>query len=93
VPTPFSVDTTLAGIVRPGVVWWSGAAVTDRPAGLDAVIAAVSAAVVAAPPADVQTVREMYASASIPETRPSGSAAARVRRGDPFPASTRSSVP
>ncbi len=87
-PTPFSVDTTLAGIVRPGVVWWSGATVTDRPAGLDAVIAAVSAAVVAAPPADVQTVREMYRRIGLDptKTRPSNEALLRrVRRGDPFP--------
>ena len=87
-PTPFSVDTTLAGIVRPAVVWWSGAAVVDRPAGLDAVIAAVSAAVVAAPPADVQTVREMYRRIGLDptKTRPSNEALLRrVRRGDPFP--------
>ena len=87
-PTPFSVDTTLTGIVRPAVVWWSGAVVTDRPAGLEAVIAAVSAAVVAAPPADVQTVREMYRRIGLDptKTRPSNEALLRrVRRGDPFP--------
>ncbi len=87
-PTPFSVDSTLAGIVRPAVLWWTGATVTDRPAGLDAVIAGVSAAVVAAPPADVQTVREMYRRIGLDptKTRPSNEALLRrVRRGDPFP--------
>lgn len=87
-PTPFSVDATLAGIVRPAVLWWAGAAVTDQPAGLDAVIAAVSAAVVAAPPVDVQTVREMYRRIGLDptKTRPSNEALLRrVRRGDPFP--------
>jgi DNA/RNA-binding domain of Phe-tRNA-synthetase-like protein len=88
VPTPFSVDATLAGIVRPAVLWWTGAAVTDRPSGLDEVIAAVSAAVVAAPPADVQAVREMYRRVGLDptKTRPSNEALLRrVRRGDPFP--------
>lgn len=87
-PTPFSVDATLAGIVRPAALWWTGAAVTDRPAGLDEVIAAVSAAVVAAPPADVQTVREMYRRVGLDptKTRPSNEALLRrVRRGDSFP--------
>jgi DNA/RNA-binding domain of Phe-tRNA-synthetase-like protein len=88
VPTPFSVDATLAGIVRPAVLWWAGATVTDRPAGLDEVIAAVSAAVVAAPPADVQAVRDMYRRIGLDptKTRPSNEALLRrVRRGDPFP--------
>lgn len=87
-PTPFSVDATLAGIVRPGVLWWTGAELVERPAGLDAVIAAVSAAVVEAPPADVQAVREMYRRIGLDptKTRPSNEALLRrVRRGDPFP--------
>jgi DNA/RNA-binding domain of Phe-tRNA-synthetase-like protein len=74
--------------VRPAVLWWQGAEVDSQPAGLDAVIAAVSAAVVAAPPADVQTVREMYRRIGLDptKTRPSNEALLRrVRRGDPFP--------
>jgi DNA/RNA-binding domain of Phe-tRNA-synthetase-like protein len=74
--------------VRPAVLWWQGAEVDSPPAGLDAVIAAVSAAVVAAPPGDVQTVREMYRRIGLDptKTRPSNEALLRrVRRGDPFP--------
>lgn len=87
-PTPFSVDETLAGIVGPAVLWWHGATVTERPASLDAVITAVSAAVVAAPPSDVQAVREMYRRIGLDptKTRPSNEALLRrVRRGEPFP--------
>ena len=85
---PFSVDATLAGIVRPAVLWWSGADVVERPPVLDQVIEAVSAAVVAAPPADVQSVREMYRRTGLDPTRTRPSSEAllrRVRRGDPFP--------
>lgn len=60
----------------------------SQPAGLDALIAAVSAAAVAAPPADVQSVREMYRRIGLDptRTRPSNEALLRrVRRGDPFP--------
>ena len=74
--------------MRPAVLWWQGAEVVSQPADLDAVIAAVSAAVVAAPPADVQTVREMYRRIGLDptRTRPSNEALLRrVRRGDPFP--------
>lgn len=86
--TPFTVDPTLAGIVRPAVLWWAGATVVDQPAGLDATIADVTRAVVAAPPADVQTVRDMYRKIGLDptKTRPSNEALLRrVRRGDPFP--------
>lgn len=87
-PTPFGLDATLAGVVRPAVLWWREAAVADRPDGLDAVIASVSAAAVAAPPADVRPVREMYRRIGLDptKTRPSNEALLRrVRRGDPFP--------
>ncbi|MEZ5421201.1 MAG: hypothetical protein R2708_28210, partial [Vicinamibacterales bacterium] len=59
-PTPFAVDPELAGIVRPGVLWWTDAVVVDRPAGLEAVIQAATAAATAAPSADGQAVRAMY---------------------------------
>lgn len=87
-PTPFSVDATLASIVRPAVLWWQGAEVVAQPTGLDGVIAAVAATVVAAPPADVQAVRDMYRRIGLDptKTRPSNEALLRrVRRGDPFP--------
>jgi DNA/RNA-binding domain of Phe-tRNA-synthetase-like protein len=86
--TPFSVDATLAGIVRPAVLWWDGATVTDVVPHLDQAIRDVVAAVVAAPPAETQTVREMYRRIGLDptKTRPSNEALLRrVRRGDPFP--------
>jgi DNA/RNA-binding domain of Phe-tRNA-synthetase-like protein len=88
VRTTFTVDDTLARVVRPAVLWWAEATVTARPAGLDEAIARVTAAVVAAPPADTQTVREMYRRIGLDptKTRPSNEALLRrVRRGDPFP--------
>lgn len=86
--TPFTVAPALASVVRPAVLWWRAATVVERPAGFEAIIATVSATVVAAPPADVQTVREMYRRIGLDptRTRPSNEALLRrVRRGDPFP--------
>lgn len=86
--TPFSVETALAAVVRPAALWWRDAVIGAGADRLDGVIAAVSAAVVAAPPADVQTVREMYRRIGLDptKTRPSNEALLRrVRRGDPFP--------
>ncbi len=85
---PFSVEPELARVVRAGVLWWDGVAVTDRSAALDAEIESVAAAVVATPPADTQAVREMYRRIGLDptKTRPSNEALLRrVRRGDLFP--------
>lgn len=85
---PFAVEPELARVVRPGVLWWDGVAVTDGSAVLDAEIGPVAAAVVAAPPADTQAVRAMYRRIGLDptKTRPSNEALLRrVRRGDPFP--------
>ncbi len=49
--TPFAVDDTLARVVRPAVLWWDGATVTDAAQHLDDTVRAVVAAAVAAPPA------------------------------------------
>ncbi len=84
----FAVEPELARVVRPGVLWWDGAAVTADSPGLAAEIGPVVAAVVAAPPADTQAVREMYRRIGLDptKTRPSNEALLRrVRRGDPFP--------
>lgn len=86
--TPFTVEATLAGVVRPAVLWWRGATVVERPAGFEAVIDAVSSTVVEAVPPDVQPVREMYRRIGLDptKTRPSNEALLRrVRRGDSFP--------
>lgn len=85
---PFAVDSDLARVVRPGVLWWDGAVVADGSPVLDAEVGPVAAAVVAAPPADTQAVREMYRRIGLDptKTRPSNEALLRrVRRGDPFP--------
>lgn len=74
--------------MRPAVLWWDGATVTDVVPHLDQAIRDVVAAVVAAPPAETQTVREMYRRIGLDptKTRPSNEALLRrVRRGDPFP--------
>jgi DNA/RNA-binding domain of Phe-tRNA-synthetase-like protein len=88
VSVPFAVEPELARVVRPGVLWWDGVAVTDGSTVLDAEIGPVAAAVVAAPPADTQAVREMYRRIGLDptKTRPANEALLRrVRRGDPFP--------
>lgn len=85
---PFVIDPELAGVVRPGLLWWDGATVSAGSAALDAAIPPIAAAVVAAPPADTQAVREMYRRIGLDptKTRPSNEALLRrVRRGDPFP--------
>lgn len=87
-PKPFLVDDTLTGVVRPAVLWWAEATVSDGTAALEAAIAAAIAAVRAAAPADAQAVREMYRRVGLDptKTRPSNEALLRrVRRGDPFP--------
>jgi DNA/RNA-binding domain of Phe-tRNA-synthetase-like protein len=78
----------LASILRPGALWWDGAAITDDRAALAADIAAVVARAIAAPPAETQAVRELYRRVGLDptKTRPSNEALLRrVRRGDPFP--------
>jgi len=85
---PFAVEPELANVVRPGVLWWEGVSVTAGSPAIDAELAAVVASVVAAPPGDTQTVREMYRRVGLDptKTRPSNEALLRrVRRGDPFP--------
>lgn len=86
--TPLVVDDAIAGIVRPAVLWWQGAKVTEHPAAIDGEIADVIAAVLTAPPPDTDTVRAMYRRIGLDptKTRPSNEALLRrVRRGDPFP--------
>ncbi len=83
-----TVELDLAGVVRPGALWWDGASVTSRSTAIDAELVVVVAAVLAAPPVDTQAVREMYRRVGLDPTknRPSNEALLRrVRRGDPFP--------
>lgn len=88
VSAPFILHDALAPVVRPAVVWWTGADVLERPPAIDTDLAVVVQAVVAAPPPETQTVREMYRRIGLDptKTRPSNEALLRrVRRGDSFP--------
>jgi DNA/RNA-binding domain of Phe-tRNA-synthetase-like protein len=88
VTAPFAVDAALAGVVRPGVLWWDDVSVTAGSEVIDGELSSVIASVVAAPPPDTQTVREMFRRIGLDptKTRPSNEALLRrVRRGDAFP--------
>src|SRR5215470_13108531 len=84
----FTLDPALASILRPGVLWFDGAAVVERDHRLDAPLAAAEAAVRMNPPIETTAVRTMYKRVGIDptKTRPSSEALLRrVRKGDPLP--------
>jgi len=84
----FTLAPELASIVRPGVLWLSGATVVDREGRLNAPLAAAEAAVRMRPPEETAAVRSMYKRVGLDPTknRPSSEALLRrVRRGDPLP--------
>ena len=84
----FSLDAGLAGIVRPGVITWTGAAVQAREPKLDALLAEAESSVRVSPPAESAAVRAMYRKVGIDptKTRPSSEALLRrVRKGDALP--------
>ena len=84
----FSLDPTLASIVRPGVLWFDGATVVERDHRMDAPLAAAEAAVRINPPVETTAVRTMYKRVGIDptKTRPSSEALLRrVRKGDTLP--------
>lgn len=86
--TPLAVDDALNAVVRPAVLVWDDAVVTDRPDALESNLAQVVAAAVARPAVETQAVREMYRRIGLDptKTRPSNEALLRrVRRGDAFP--------
>jgi DNA/RNA-binding domain of Phe-tRNA-synthetase-like protein len=88
VPETFVLAPDLEGVVRPAVLWWTGATVRDEDPRLDDGIADTAARTVEAPPEDVQAVRAMYRRVGLDPTRTRPSSEAllrRVRRGDPFP--------
>jgi DNA/RNA-binding domain of Phe-tRNA-synthetase-like protein len=89
VPAPrFALDPSLALIVRPAVLWWSGAAVVEREPRLDRLMADAEARVRARPPAETAAVRTMYKQVGIDptKTRPSNEALLRrVKKGMPLP--------
>jgi DNA/RNA-binding domain of Phe-tRNA-synthetase-like protein len=84
----FTLAPDLAGIVRPGVLWFDGATVLEHDARMNAPLAAAEATVRIAPPTEVTAVRTMYKRVGLDptKTRPSSEALLRrVRRGDPLP--------
>ncbi len=86
--TEFVTDATLAAIVRPGVLWWTGATVLEREPRLDPLLADAEARVRAHPPAESAAVRTMYKRVGIDptKTRPSNEALLRrIRKGGTIP--------
>src|SRR5688572_25039031 len=83
-----SLAKELDAIVRPGVIWWSGASVVLHEHRLDPLLAEAEARVRITPPAESATVRTMYKKVGIDptKTRPSNEALLRrVRKGDAIP--------
>lgn len=84
----FTLAPELVAIVRPGLLWWSGATVVAHEHRLDPLLAAAEARVRQSPPAESAAVRAMYKRVGIDptKTRPSNEALLRrVRKGDPIP--------
>lgn len=86
--TEFTLAPELASIVRPGVIWWSGATVVVHEHRLDPLLAEAEAKVRISPPSESAAVRTMYKRVGIDptKTRPSNEALLRrVRKGDAIP--------
>ena len=84
----FSLSPELASIVRPGVIWWTGATVVPHETRLDPLLAEAEARVRISPPAESAAVRTMYKKVGLDptKTRPSNEALLRrVRKGDSIP--------
>ncbi len=78
----------LAAIVRPGVIWWTGATVVPHESRLDPLLSEAEARVRISPPEESAAVRSMYKKVGIDptKTRPSNEALLRrVRKGDGIP--------
>jgi DNA/RNA-binding domain of Phe-tRNA-synthetase-like protein len=86
--TDCAVAPELAAIVKPGVIWWTGATVVSHEHALDPLLAEAEARVRMAPPPESAAVRTMYKKVGIDptKTRPSNEALLRrVRKGDTIP--------
>lgn len=84
----FTLAAELHPIVKPGLLWWTGATVVAHQHRLDPLLAAAEARVRVTPPAESAAVRTMYKRVGIDptKTRPSNEALLRrVRKGDPIP--------
>ena len=83
-----ALSPELAAIVRPGALWWSGAAIVLHDQRLDPLLAEAEARVRQSPPTESGAVRTMYKRVGIDptKTRPSNEALLRrVRKGDTIP--------
>lgn len=86
--TTFILDPAVTPIVRPGLLWWTGARVAERDPRLDPLLAAAEAQVRAHPPLESAAVRTMYKRLGLDptKTRPSNEALLRrVRKGQALP--------
>lgn len=84
----FTLSAELKPIVRPGLLWWSGATVVSHEHRLDPLLAEAEARVRLSPPAESAAVRAMYKRVGLDptKTRPSNEALLRrVRKGDTIP--------
>jgi DNA/RNA-binding domain of Phe-tRNA-synthetase-like protein len=84
----FSLAPGLVAIIRPVVIWWSGAVVVLHEHRLDPLLAEAEARVRMSPPAESAAVRTMYKKVGLDptKTRPSNEALLRrVRKGDSIP--------
>lgn len=84
----FTLADELKPIVRPGLLWWTGATVVSHEHRLDPLLAEAEARVRLSPPAESAAVRTMYKRVGIDptKTRPSNEALLRrVRKGDTIP--------
>jgi DNA/RNA-binding domain of Phe-tRNA-synthetase-like protein len=84
----FQLADELTAIVRPALLWWTGATVVLHEHRLDPLLAEAEARVRLSPPAESAAVRSMYKRVGIDptKTRPSNEALLRrVRKGDAIP--------
>ena len=84
----FTLAPGLAAIVKPAVLWWSGATVVAHEHRLDSLLAEAEAKVRITPPPESAAVRTMYKRVGLDptKTRPSSEALLRrVRKGDTIP--------
>ena len=84
----FNLAPELAAIVRPALLWWTGATIVSHEHRLDPLLAEAEARVRVTPPAESAAVRTMYKRVGLDptKTRPSNEALLRrVRKGDTIP--------
>lgn len=84
----FTLAPDLAAVVRPALLWWTGARVVEREPRLDPLLMAAEARVRTHPPMESAAVRTMYKRVGLDptKTRPSNEALLRrVRKGQPLP--------